>query len=1133
MESKRAKPQFKQRIVTLDPDNANQEEWISSLRNEARTNNIIHLVMKGMSESRDLETADLIASARDSSKGDAIKTEEAEDAEGDEKADEKSAQAAKGGVIKEEANTPIAEVHTLLDLSQLDDHEDLVMRKVRVFLDVYGNPENKVQSKRRFSFSNQLVLSAPHHKHKLRTWVEGDIYGFIKLVTIDVRRTGRTLYNEISALGAVHFRQGDRIDDIINRLYHIQTRTNTLAPDKICEEMMRGAFLTCCAKHPDFKQLAMDFSKKACTLSLDEIHDEMREHESNIKRKEGAAQGQGRAMQAKEASANDHTMAELKAMILALVKPKEKGKKEQCRNHLKGACRFGSNCHFLHGSGNNNKSARESKGAKKLIKCYNCQKLGTHIAANCPLPKVVRQDANAATEAKEGETSLEEFLQQLRAKSDNQRANSLIETSEPSEKPPFAGLASLAHILLQVNASEGTVSMEEFLELLIFTNKHTTAEERLRYLAEGARSCCDEHQAIEEGDEFDLDDHQMLLQVGSSKEEQPTARSYNARGESINMMRTTTTTTATTNTTTITIIIPPPVITPIPDKQRDSEPEDEAGTQPRNTNAEADAQPQSPNADLSVADRSEMPTEQVRIGAPGSLCRPKGVKRKMDEPSEETNSSARAKNPATDGATAAPNGGAEEDPTIFSSVYQPMRRSEVGHRLGQLRTPTSKQAAVNLAKIDQNLQVFVVGGPLPLCLNALIPTWTTNMLKILIALRCEKAGYRVESDDFYLVCAGKIMRGNLTLREQNVQQNARIEMCGRLRGGMSKLEGKHDQGTTNYEEHMHHWEENAHARCELSTRGCLECECKEPKQGSKEKNAFTRSVEDIGELRPDERTEVEQALKLESSKDPRPAAVPPAMNFGAAGALSAVELANFQQAFEQLAALEKQAQAGAAKRDPKRYLPTPVNKLKASDLTAHDLASNLLNISDRKEREKNAQLTKTHKEANKQEQTKRKRRPRQNPNKRRGAQPNPDDVWLDEAIKLLQQHKRLREKHKAREQQTYKRTSHKQKSGNGYGLWVWLMALITKLMNFCGCSWPSTGTTSDGVGAETTKTTVITTWTNSHSPLTCAQEEDFIRLWHAQAENADKGWQYKHREKRKTWRAKRTLAGKQREANQR
>ena len=97
MESKRAKPQFKQRIVTLDPDNANQEEWISSLRNEARTNNIIHLVMKGMSESRNLETADLVASAKASSKADAsTKAEEAEEAEGAEeqetegKADEKS-----------------------------------------------------------------------------------------------------------------------------------------------------------------------------------------------------------------------------------------------------------------------------------------------------------------------------------------------------------------------------------------------------------------------------------------------------------------------------------------------------------------------------------------------------------------------------------------------------------------------------------------------------------------------------------------------------------------------------------------------------------------------------------------------------------------------------------------------------------------------------------------------------------------------------------------------------------------------------------------------------------------------------------------------------------------------------------
>ena len=92
-------------------------------------------------------------------------------------------------------------------------------------------------------------------------------------------------------------------------------------------------------------------------------------------------------------------------------------------------------------------------------------------------------------------------MKQLRAKTDNQRANSLTETSEPSDKPPFAGLASLADILFQVHAQEGDVTMEEFLELLIFANRHTTTEQRLedgsddettpRNLAEGACSTCD------------------------------------------------------------------------------------------------------------------------------------------------------------------------------------------------------------------------------------------------------------------------------------------------------------------------------------------------------------------------------------------------------------------------------------------------------------------------------------------------------------------------------------------------------------------------------------------------------------------------------------------------------------------
>ena len=77
-------------------------------------------------------------------------------------------------VVKEESYVPASE-HGLLDLTDLDDYENLVMKKVRVFLDMHGKPENKVQSKKRFDLSNQLVLSAPHHKHKLRTWIEGDI----------------------------------------------------------------------------------------------------------------------------------------------------------------------------------------------------------------------------------------------------------------------------------------------------------------------------------------------------------------------------------------------------------------------------------------------------------------------------------------------------------------------------------------------------------------------------------------------------------------------------------------------------------------------------------------------------------------------------------------------------------------------------------------------------------------------------------------------------------------------------------------------------------------------------------------------------------------------------------------------
>ena len=135
---------------------------------------------------------------------------------------------------------------------------------------------------------------------------------------------------------------------------------------------------------------------------------------------------------------------------------------------------------------------------------------------------------------------------------------------------------------------------------------------------------------------------------------------------------------------------------------------------------------------------------------------------------------------------------------IFSTVYQPMRRSEVGRVTVWPKSTTSRAA-----ESDQNLQVFVVGGPFHLCLNDLIPTWTTNMLKQLISFRYRKQNYTVDVDDFFLMCAGKVMRGELTLSDQNVYQGARISLVGRLRGGMDSCEGKHDQGSNNFEARVH------------------------------------------------------------------------------------------------------------------------------------------------------------------------------------------------------------------------------------------------------------------------------------------------------------------------------------------
>ena len=174
----------------------------------------------------------------------------------------------------------------MTNLAEMDDFENLFMSKMVIFQDSTGANEGAKASKACFGFSTQLSMFTPHHRAKLVTWIEGDIYGFLQLVTIEVRHTGRTLFN---------------------------------------------------------------------------------------------------------------------------------------------------NCHFEHTSGSG-KIAREGrKGARKQIKCYNCQKMGSHIAADYPHPKALRQGASAATELKEGETTLSDFLQHLPPTKNNQRANMMREFDEPLE----------------------------------------------------------------------------------------------------------------------------------------------------------------------------------------------------------------------------------------------------------------------------------------------------------------------------------------------------------------------------------------------------------------------------------------------------------------------------------------------------------------------------------------------------------------------------------------------------------------------------------------------------------------------------------------------------------------------------
>ena len=160
----------------------------------------------------------------------------------------------------------------------------------------------------------------------------------------------------------------------------------------------------------------------------------------------------------------------------------------------------------------------------------------------------------------------------------------------------------------------------------------------------------------------------------------------------------------------------------------------------------------------------------------------------------------------------------------------------------------------------------------------------------------------MDVDDFFLMCAGKVMRGELTLSDQNVYQGARISLVGRLRGGMNSCEGKTVQGSNNVEAHEHYLEEKGHALCELNERCCVAQEHKKQKAELAGKEV-TNAVQEASEAQADD-SAAPGCIFCTGHLPGRPVVVPRAKNFGVAGELRPDELANFERAFKQLETLE-------------------------------------------------------------------------------------------------------------------------------------------------------------------------------------------------------------------------------------
>jgi len=128
-------------LVELKKDNDNQDEWLRSVRTYARAHDVTQLTMRQGNQYRTAKTTDL------SERG-VLSVIKKEAADQDDDAEPEGKE-------------------MFIDEGEMDDYERLMYDGLVIFQDLHGADESETVTSKRFKFSFQLQLSAPHHRQKL------------------------------------------------------------------------------------------------------------------------------------------------------------------------------------------------------------------------------------------------------------------------------------------------------------------------------------------------------------------------------------------------------------------------------------------------------------------------------------------------------------------------------------------------------------------------------------------------------------------------------------------------------------------------------------------------------------------------------------------------------------------------------------------------------------------------------------------------------------------------------------------------------------------------------------------------------------------------------------------------------